>query len=155
MALRADRQVDAVEVSYFLNEVALRGNVVCVSTAGSGTAMDNVNNVATVKGTSSGALPLGILLNDFINVDLTRFPINWHKDQSVSGDKASILTKGWVVTDRVQGTPTAGQLAVLGSSGTVAGLSPGGTWNEALNPKVGRFRTSQDADGFAKVYIDL
>jgi hypothetical protein len=155
MAILADRQIDAVELGYFLNEVSVKGKLVSVKTAGSGVAMDNVNNVATVAASSSGQLPLGMLINEFVSVDLTRFPINWHKDQSVSGDKATVMTKGWAVTDQVIGTPSAGHFAVLSSSGNVTNLAPGGAWNEVANPKVGRFRSTLDSNGFAKVYIDL
>lgn len=155
MALLADRQVDAVELGYYLNELAVKGQILSVKTYGSGVAMDSVKNVATVAANSSGNAPLGMLLNDFVAVDLTRFPINWHKDQSVSGDKASIMTKGWAVTDQVTGSPAAGNYAVLTSSGQVMPVALGAAWNEAANPKVGRFRSTVDANGFAKLYIDL
>jgi hypothetical protein len=155
MALKGDRQVLETEIGFYLNEVATRGVVVCVSTAGSGVALDNVSSVATVAANSSGNKPIGILLNDFVNLDLTKFPVNWHKDQANSGDKATILTKGWVVTDQITGTPVARDFAVLSSSGTVATLAPGGTWNEVANPKVGRFITKKDQSGYARVYVDL
>jgi hypothetical protein len=156
MALKGDRQVDAVEIRYFLNEVASKGVVVSVSTAGSGVAVEDVANLATVAANSSGSKPLGILLTDFVNVDLTRTPINWHKDQAQKGSKAAILTKGWVVTDQVAGTPNAGDYACLTSSGSVTGVAPGtSTYVEAANPKVGRFRTKKNEDGFASVYVDL
>lgn len=155
MAIKGDRQVDAVEISYFLNETAVKGKILVVSTAGSGVAMDSVSNLATVAGNSSGQKPLGLLLNEVVNVDQTRFPINWHKDQHQQGDKVTIMTKGWVVTDQITGTPAAGDHAVLSSSGTAATLAPGGTWNEAANPKVGRWRSAKDEAGYAKLYVDL
>ncbi len=155
MALKGDRQIDHVSIRYFLDEVSEKGNVLVVSTAGSGIALDNSANLATVAGNSSGNRPLGILLNEFVNVDQTRQPVNWHKDQSQQGDKCSILTKGWVVTDRVTGAINAGDHAILSSSGTVAALAPGAAWNEAANPKIGRFRTGLDHNGFATLYVDL
>jgi len=154
MAIKGDRQVDAVEIGYFLNEAAEKGSVLVVSTAGSGVALDNNKSVATVATSASGNRPLGILLNEFVNVDRTRQPINWHKDQSASGDKATILTKGWVVTNKVLGTITAGYLAYAAESGNLraSALTPTNTSNQ---PVVGRFRTSADEAGYAKVYIDL
>ena len=154
MALKMDRQVDAVDISYFLNEVAERGVVVSVSTGGSGIAMDNPRSLATVAATSVGARPLGILLNDFVDVDTSRLPVNWMKDQSVIGNKCTIMTKGWAVTNKVIGTPTAGQLAVLASSGSLAGVAVG-TASSANSPLVGLFRSGVDENGFAKVYVDL
>lgn len=155
MAIKADRQVDAVELRYFLNETAAKGNVLVVSTAGSGVAMDSTSNLATVAANSSGTKPLGILLNEFVNVDQTRYPLNWHKDQHQQGDKCTILTKGWVVTNRITGSPSAGQWAVLSSSGTVTGVAPHANTNEVANPFIGRFRTSIDEAGYATVEVDL
>jgi hypothetical protein len=154
MALKMDRQVDAVEISYFLNEVAERGNVVSVSTAGSGIALDSPSNVATVAAAASGSRPIGILLNDFVDIDTTRTQVNWMKDQSLIGNKCTILTKGWVVTNRITGTPTALQDAVLGPSGTISGVNIG-TLSTAAAPKIGRFRSGLSEEGFAKVYVDL
>lgn len=155
MALKADRQVDAVELGYFLNEVASKGVIVAVSTAGSGISIDNPSSVATVAANSSGNKPIGMLLNDFVSIDLTRQPINWHKDQAITGSKATIMTKGWAVTDQVTGTPAAGDSAVLCSSGTVTNIAPGAAWNEAAQPFVGRFRSKKNEDGYARIYVDL
>jgi hypothetical protein len=156
MALRGDRQIDSWEIRYFLNEVAERGNVAVISTVGSGSAMDAIDNLVTIAGSSSGQKPVGLLLNDFVNIDQSKFPINWHKDQHQVGDKCSLVTKGWVVTDRITGTPAAGDWAVLSSSGTVTGIAPNlSTWNKIANPQVGVFRTKKDEAGFASIYVDL
>lgn len=150
-----DRQVDAVELGYFVNEVQERGAVMCVSTGGSGIALDSPSNVATCKfNTASGQLPLGLLMNDFVNIDLTRTPINWYKDQAVSGDKATLLTKGWIVTNLVIGNPVAGQLAVVASGGYVSGIAQPIT-NVVNFPVVGRFRSGLSEEGYARVNIDL
>lgn len=154
MALKPDRNVDAVEIGYFLNEVAERGVIVSVSTAGSGVSLDNPSNLATVAGASSGAIPLGMLLNDFVSIDRTQQTVNWMKDQHVVGDKCTIMTKGWAVTNKITGTPTKGQLAVLSSSGTVTGVAVG-TPSNSVNPLVGRFRSTKNEDGYARVYVDL
>jgi hypothetical protein len=156
MALKADRSVGSVDISYFLNEVASKGVIVSVSTAGSGVALEDPANVATVSASSSGARPLGMLLTEFVNVDQTRTPINWHKDQAQKGSKAAIMTKGWVVTDQVTGTPSKGDWALLSSSGSVTGIAPNSTsWNQIANPRVGSFRSIKNEDGFARVYVDL
>ena len=155
MTLKPDRQEDAVELRYFLNEVADAGLIVCKSTSGSGVAMDATANLATVKATTSGALPIGLLLNEFVSVDQTRQYPNWHKDQADLGDKAAILTKGWVVTDKIVGTAIAGRNAVLVSSGFVTNSVVGNGNDENINHTVGRFRTGSDEDGFATLYVDL
>jgi len=155
MSLKMDRQVDAVELGYFLNETASRGVVVSAPSHGaSGIAMEDTLSIATVAANSSGAKPLGILGQDVVNLDLTRTNVNWHKDQAQKGDKVTIFTKGWFVTDQTFGTCTAGEEAVLASSGAVTNKAASGH-DEEVNPTVGRFRTSKDQAGFAKLYIDL
>lgn len=156
MAIKADRQVDAVDITFFLNETAEKGVIVSTSTAGSGTSMDNPASVATVSANSSGSKVLGALLNDFVNVDQTRVSVNWHKDQSQIGNKCTILTKGWIVTNKVSGTThTAGDHAVLTSSGSVTIKPAVASWNSSAQPFVGRFRGKADEDGYSKLYIDL
>lgn len=150
-----DRNVVDEEIGYFLNDVTERGVIVSIKTAGSGVGLDNSANVCTVAATASGQRPLGFLLNDFVNNDLTRVPLNWYKDQSQIGSKASILKKGWVVTNKVLGTPKAGDYAVLGASGYVLPVTYGNATNNATNPVVGKFDTTLSEDGFARVSINL
>lgn len=154
MTLKADRQVDSVELGFFINEIADGGEVLSVSTTGSGVALDPSTNVATKAASSSGAVPIGLLLQEVVNLDLTRTPVNWHKDQANTGDKVTLMRKGWGVTNKLTGTITVGE-AVLSSSGTLASKAVDGTHNEAQNPTVGRFVSAKDEAGYAKVYIDL
>ena len=149
MALKGDRNEFDTDISFFMNEVATRGLIVSVSTAGSGAAMDHSLALATVKANPSGAYPLGVLLNDMVNLDLTRQHLNQHKDEVQKGGKVTILRKGWVVTDAVSGTPTGGQDAYLAGTGLISATQAAG----AL--KVGQFLSAKDADGFAKVSINL
>lgn len=152
--LKGDRQIDANELGYYMNETATRGVIVCVSTASSGANLDGTTNVATVAAASSGQLPLGMLLDDVVNLDLTRTPVNWHKSQINQGGKVSIMTKGWVVTNNAI-SPTAGRKAVLASSGFVMNGAVDGTHNEVANPTVGRFRSNADEEGYVRLYVDL
>jgi hypothetical protein len=149
MALKGDRHELDTEISFFLNETAEKGQVVSVSTQGSGAAMDNSSALATVAAEASGAVALGVLLNDMVDIDQTRQHINWHKDEVQKGGKVTILTKGFVVTDQISGNPTAGQVAYLADSGLIAGTQDG------TAPAIGRFLSTKDADGFAKVSINL
>jgi len=58
--------------------------------------------------------------------------------------------KGTVVTDQISGTaPTKGQIAYVADAGKVSADQDG----TAL--AVGRFLSIQDADGFAKVAVNL
>ena len=109
--------------------------------------MDNSVALA-VTATGDGDQPLGILLNDVVDIDQTRQHINWHKDEVQKGGKCTIMTKGTVVTDKVTGTPAAGDVAYVNVDGTVGAVSGGSS-------AVGRFLSSKDADGYIKVAVNL
>ena len=80
MALKTDRSTLQTDISFFMNEAATRGGVVALSTGGSGAAMDQGSALVTYAGLPSGKVPVGLLLNDMVNIDLTRQHLNQHKD---------------------------------------------------------------------------
>ena len=147
MALKSDRFELQTDISFFYNAgTATRGCVVAHGgTAGSGAAMDQGANLA-VKSTS--AVPLGILMNDVVNKDLTRTHLNQHKDEVQKGGKVTILRKGYVVTNAVTGTPTAGG-AAYASPATAGNVDTSGTY------QIGRFLGTKDEDGYVKVEVNL
>ncbi len=148
MALKSDRYELQTDISFFYNAgVAERGVVVCHgATVGSGAAMDQGVNLATKSTTGE---PLGVLLNDVVNKDLTRTHLNQHKDEVQKGGKVTILRKGYVVTDAVTGTPTVGDKAYRC---TVTG---GNFSTVASGTLVGSFLSTLDEDGYAKVEVNL
>jgi hypothetical protein len=154
MALKADRHELDVDISYFMNETAERGQIVVLSTVGSGAAMDQAGALVTVAAATATTIPVGVLLNDVVNLDLTRQHINWHKDEVQKGGKVSILKKGYIVTDQIEGTPTAGALAFLDDADTgkfaVLASVADGKYNA-----VGRFMSILDEDGYCKVEVNL
>lgn len=157
MALKGDRYELQTDVSYFMNEVAERGGVVTLASTStpSGTAMDSSANVVTYVTNPSGKVPLGILLNDMVNIDLTRQHINWHKDEIQKGGKVTVLRKGYVVTSLIgSGTPTAGAYAYVADSGYISTSTRALILDLGAQP-IGRFLTAKDADGYAKVEINL
>lgn len=151
MALKGDRQVDAYEIGFFMNEVATRGRLVGVGTSGSGAALDQDTAVAVrPTGGISGFKPLGMLLNDMVNLDLTRQHLNGHQDEQQLGGKVTIMRQGWALTNCVSGTPSAGDKAYFNTDGEFV--------NSQLNAgvdQVGRFLSKKDADGYAKVLINI
>lgn len=157
MALKSDRSTLQTDISFFMNEAATRGGVASISTGGSGVSLDNGAAVVTYGAVPSGKVPVGVLLNDMVDIDLTRQHLNQHKDEVQKGGKVSLLTKGWVVTNSLQGTPAAGDLAYLGHSGNIANedLSNDDTDADGSSRVVGRFLSSVDQNGYAKVFIDL
>ena len=157
MALKTDRYHVQSDISYFMNEVAERGGVVCYSTIGSGAAMDDSVALVTYAADPSGLLPVGVLMNDMVNLDLTRQHINWHKDEVQIGSKVTLWTKGDVVTDmRHEDVPAVGMPAYLASSGLLT-IDTGVLYDDGTVqfPIVGVFKSSPDEDGFVKVSINL
>ena len=150
MALKSDRIELLTDVSFFMNTTATRGGVVSVNvaTSGLGVSMDDANAVVAYAAAASGSLPVGILLNDVVNIDLTKQHINWHKDEVQVGGKVTLLRNGQVTTNFLAGTPAAGAKAYVGASGNISTSS-----TKAV--EIGQFLSATDADGYAKVSVNL
>ena len=178
MALKTDRIHIDSQIDFFMNEVAERGGIVCVSTAGSGSAMDQAKQLCTYPASVSGAKPLGVLMGDMVDIDLTRQHENWFKEEVVKGGKVTIWNKCTVVTDRVYPgiTVAAGDVAYAAPSGYVSNrvhYAPWSAWtrNQILasgthdpgvmippdfyDLAVGRFLSTKDEDGYAKLSVNL
>ena len=160
MALKADRYEESTDISMFYNEgVATRGGVVILDAAAlagaSGAALDQGENLVEYASAVATSVPVGILLNDVVNKDLTRTHLNQHKDEVQKGGKVTLLTRGWVVTSNVDGSPKAGDTAY--ASPVTAGAICNGTTFAAQSGElaIGRFMSRKDADGYAKVYVNL
>lgn len=148
MALKPDRIELLTDISFFMNTIAERGGVACVVTGGSGVAMDDANAVVSYAAVASGARPVGVLLNDVVNIDLTRQHINWYRDEVQLGGKVTLLRQGQVSTNRVTGSPAAGVDAFVGASGLIGTSSTNAV-------KIGQFLSAVDSDGFAKLSVNI
>ena len=151
MALRPDRNIvqGDTEVSYFMNETGERGIVVVHSSPSvSGAGMDSSGNVVAIPTGSDNGRPAGVLLNDQVNDNLTKTHRNWHKDTMQVYGKCTVATRGWVVTDQIASTASLviGQAVYYGADGKID--SSGGH-------VVGVCRSTKDADGFAKIEINM
>lgn len=150
MALKPDRVELLTDISFFMNTTAERGGVVsAVAPGGSGVSMDDASAVAAYAASASGAAPLGVLLNDVVNIDLTRQHINWHKDEVQLGGKVTVLRQGQVTTNLVAGSPAAGADAYVANSGYISTVQAAGA------VKIGQFLSATDSDGYAKVSVNL
>jgi uncharacterized protein (UPF0297 family) len=86
-----------------------------------------------------------------VNIDLTRQHKNQYKNEVQKGSKVTLLRKGYVVTNKIQGTaPSAGDPAYVAHSGNFAksDVIGGGS-------VVGSFLSAPDQDGYAKVEVNL
>jgi hypothetical protein len=120
--------------------------------------MDQGDNSVIYKAAAGATdVPVGVLLNDVVNKDLTRTHLNWYKDEVQQGGKVTVMTRGWVVTNNIQtgDTPTPGALAYASDTEAGAFSVTAADADGSGNLAVGRFMSRVDADGYAKVYVNL
>ena len=149
MALKPDRNEAYTDVSFFMNTTAERGGIVTHQTGGTGSAMDDASAVVAAPA-AVGEDPAGLLLNDVVDLDLTRQHINWFKDEVQKGSKVTLLRRGFVVTDALDAgaAPSAGDQAYFTAGGDLTEVNTG-------SAVVGRFLSGKDTDGYAKVDINI
>ena len=94
---------------------------------------------------------MGVLLNEVVDLDLTRQHINWHKDEVQKGGKVTLLRIGQVTTNSLVSaiTPGPGSGAYVGANGLI------GTSAAAGCVQIGTFLSNKDADGYAKVSVNI
>lgn len=139
---------------FHFNTVANDGGIAVFSTAGSGVAPDAGQNVAQYATSQSGTVPIGLLMNNVVNIDLTRYPLNRYNSYEVNvGSKVHIHRRGTFVVDNLYPgqTPTAGAPAYLGPSGLVQT----NLVNTVASPKVGKFQSTKDQDGYFALTVEL
>lgn len=153
MALKPYRKYGQDTMDFFMDEVAERGGVVVMSTVGSGEATDQGAALVTYATAPSGKLPVGVLMQDMVNKDLSQTHLNYYKDEVQKGSKVNIWTQGTVVTNMIYPgvTPAVNKTAYL----TTSGLLTITDTNTHASPIVGVFLSSKDADGYAKVSFNL
>lgn len=156
MGLKGDRVILETDITYSCASVASRGVTLVGKTAGSGVALGDSAGVADLVASPSGKKVLGILLNDVVNIDETRYHRNFHKDETKINERCTILKKGRVTTDKLAAgtTPGDGDTAYLTTNGE---LTPtvSTTGGIAATPKVGQFRGGKDEAGFVCVEVNL
>jgi len=155
MALKGDAVINRYgdELRFFMNQTAERGAIVSISTAGSGVANENASNVVAYASSASGKRPVGILVNDVVNLDLTRQQYNPHKNEVQYGSKVHVSKNGVFTTNMVTSgvTPAAGDTAYLAADGRITNVNTGAV----ASPQVGYFLTAKDEDGYATVRVNL
>lgn len=165
MALKSDRYELQTDISFFCDTVLTRGVVVVYQDSdGTGAAMDQGVAVVGCEVADADSVPVGILLNDVVDKDLTRTHLNQYKDEVQKGGKVTVLRKGYVVTNAIEDGLTihAGDVAYL-SDATSPTSGPGSTSEVGFlsnaagthGKVVGRFLSAKDADGYAKVEVNL
>ncbi len=154
MALKGDRDVKDDNITYTCPVAVERGTMLVVSTAGSGISLGASAGAATLVSNPSGYKVAGMLYGDVVDVDQTRYHLNFHKDETNIGNRVRVVTKGRMCTNKVTGTPTDGDTAYLTTSGVLTPtMSSGG--GLVATPKVGTFKGSIDENGYATVDLNI
>lgn len=156
MALKGDRKVVVDDISGYLFSACEAGKLVVTkssqpSGSGLGTGLGATAIVLDVVSgaPASGTRPYGVLMNDFVSIDETQQHRNWLKGDQVLGEPAYVLRKGFVVTNMVSGTPTAGAPAYISQDGKFSATQVNSI------AQVGVFDTAKDSDGYARVNVNL
>ncbi len=154
MALKPDRLINPFgdDLSFFMDEVADVGGIVTISTGGSGAAMDQSAALVTYAAAPSGKVPVGVLLTKMVNKDLTQTHLNKYNGEVQKGGKVRVNRQCVINTDMIYPglTPAAGDTAYVVTSGLFHNANSSNT-----RPQVGTFLSSKDADGFAKIKVNL
>jgi hypothetical protein len=146
MALKPFRDTIESVILYHTSAVAEKGGI----------ASDPTADAVSYAANPSGAAPIGVLMQDV--VELAAGPVTGtisvteplQNSDTKLGDKVELLSKGTVETNLISGTaPAQGDDAYLAASGYVSADIAAGA------PKVGKFLSAKDADGYALVKIEL
>lgn len=154
MAIKQDCRILLDNIQYKCDATGVKGLILAYSGSGSNSIhQDGAGYLVTVPGTGSqsGVLPAGLLLEDVVSQDETRFPLNRYKLETRVGGKVRLLKKGYVWTDKIKSgdTPSQGAAAYLAPNGEVTTTSATGV------AQVGTFGGRKDSDGFALLNVDI
>lgn len=150
MALKPDRieMNEGSRIKFFMVETAEAGIVVNLDAPG-GAGMDNPDATVSVPAGPSGA-PAGVLMNDVVDLNLTRQHLNQHKDEVQVGNKVDLIVRGVVRTNALKSgdTPSAGDPAHYTNSGEF-------TSSVTTSDQVGVFLGPVDDEGYVEVEVNI
>lgn len=138
-----------------------RGGIASFDSAnGSGVALDQADNKVTYVATAlSGIVPVGVMVNDVKNLDLTVQELNPYKYEVQNGGKVEIwetceVTTNWIYPGH---TPTIGGRAYVGHSGYFAASNVATDHSDTTGSQkiVGRFLSKKDQDGYCTIAVVL
>ena len=154
MALKPDRLRNpyADDMTFFMDEAAEPGGFAVISTGGSGAATDQSNAVVTYTTAPSGKVIAGVVLQKMVDKDLSQYSLNRYNCEVQKGGKILLNRQGVFNTNMIYPgvTPTVGATAYLGPSGLLLV-----TTTSAQHPTACKFLSTKDADGYAKVSVNL
>lgn len=156
MALKGNRDIKRDDIRYTCPTAATRGVGMVVLTAGSGTIQGDTAGACDLVANPSGYKFAGLLLNDVVNIDQTRYKLNEHKDEVIIGSRVRLLRGGVVVTNKLKSgdAPTDGEVAYLTANGEFT-KTVSATGGVVATPQVGIFRGLKDESGYVPIEINI
>lgn len=161
MALKPHQYTVAEDISYFVLSITgpntsrmEKGGILCVAggtTPGSGQALDTSLQYVEYVTDPSGYTAVGVLMQDFVNIDQSRLQLNPYKEEAQIGTKATIMRQGEITTNMIVSTSATGTIPAIAYAG------PSGLFTQTPStgrPTVGKFLSRQDADGYARIAIN-
>ena len=152
MALKGNHRWDPVadsNIDYFVGEVATQG---CILVAPTGTvyppALDDPANVARVPSGAEDGYPVGLLLDEVVNKDLTVTSLNKQKREVAINGKVEMATAGEWITNQIHSSATV----TIGATGYYAA---NGKIHSTGHYPVCTFSSDKDADGYVKIKLRL
>jgi hypothetical protein len=152
--IKGERVIIEDDITLSCDSVTLRGVGLVYNKQGSGVALGDRAGSVLLAANPSGQRVAGILLNDVVNIDETRYHRNFHKDETMVNAPCRLLKKGRLTLDNIIGNPMPGDTAYLDSSGNFT-PTPHPTGGLVARPKVGAFASRKDESGFAAIDFNL
>lgn len=163
MALKPQFNEVLDSVEYFMFSTGERGGIV-FATSGSaprGSIMDNTNRrveypLTGIPSAPSGRIPVGLLMNDVVNIDQSRQYVNPYKDECQIGNKVRLMKKGTVVTNYIAPGAASGlAMPATGYAGSSGFLFTGAGYAGSGWAAVGKFLSNVDSEGYAQFQVEL
>jgi len=139
-AMKSDMYVRDTDISFFCDKTTERGKIV--------EAMPGANGLWNeVRPGRYENRPVGLLLNDVVDIDLSRCHLNWSKFETQRGGKVQIMRCGEAIVRPVNGKPIPGAPLFYEKDGTLT--------TKDVSIQVGNCLSTRDEDDFVKVQIRI
>lgn len=148
MALKPSICDYSYDVSYWFTRLAERGGIASLNKD----QPYSEKGMFAVSYNTNVCQPVGMLLNDVINIDLCKTPLY---NAVYQRSKVYLAKTGAFITDQIVGDPQPGNIGILYQNGQIL------VWDYPKLPKsmrryyVGKFLTKKDQDGFAKFSVEI
>lgn len=135
-----ERFESEIDIRWFVSETTQRGTVMGAS---------KKDNLVVPYHKGLGGAPIGILLSDVVNKDLSKQHLNFYNGEVQQGGKVQILRRGQIMVKMAKSLrmPYGQPIYVDRKSGSI-------TWKKT-GPRIGTLARNQGSDGWCSVSIEI